>query len=643
MPIAGDFRDIPDLSEDQGLPVRLLGSFVLRVFAWVDGRGDSLQNPLVAAAEPYSITGSPARSRHSLPVWWRTGRRTPLWWLVLVVGSLLLAADSALTFGRHTSPTRFLVVGNAGQVAEFTVGLLFWMWRPRNIVGPLLALWPLLALSNDVPSLFDYSQWSWTVFVALTGLYGAVYVNAVLLFPSGRLRSRYEAVLIAFVYAVLWLHLALPVLLFGGFPGAPPFLHSLFDVGHSWSGIGTWLDAWAVAAIATIVVVDCLLVARVVRAAPGVRRRLVPLVAVFVVLWTFVFVFTSLVTLGVAHEAEWALYPFTAVYGLSALAAAIGLAAVRRRRGDVADLVVELDSVRSGDVRARLGQVLGDPSVVVALRSAERQAWLDGSEQEVSIPGDGSRGVTYVGDGRGVVVHDRDLLDQPRLVEAAGSAALLALENDRLQAQLRAQMAEVRDSRTRLVEGDDRERRSLQRDLRTRVELQLRELDAGLAALSGRLDVTGDSLLTDVRGELAVALTELDELAHGIHPAVLAEAGLAGALRTLADRTPVPVDVRSCPGRLPASVETAVYFLVAEALANVARYSCATRASVEVQTDRGLARIEIHDDGIGGADPDRGSGLRGLSERVSALGGKLRVHSPPDGGTTLLAEIPCPS
>ncbi len=136
---------------------------------------------------------------------------------------------------------------------------------------------------------------------------------------------------------------------------------------------------------------------------------------------------------------------------------------------------------------------------------------------------------------------------------------------------------------------------------------------------------------------------ELGELAHGIHPTMLDEAGLAGALKTLAARTPVPVDVRSSGERLPEPVETAAYFVVAEALANVARYSRATRASVDVRSDRGLARIEIRDDGIGGADPSGGSGLRGLSDRVSALGGKLRVSSPPGGGTTLLAEIPCTS
>src|SRR5262249_56150672 len=120
------------------------------------------------------------------------------------------------------------------------------------------------------------------------------------------------------------------------------------------SELGTWLHVWAWATIATIVVLDCLLIARVARAAPGVRRRLLPLASVFVVLWTFVFVFTSLVVLGVTKEAEWALWPYSAVYGLSAFAAAVGLAAVRRRRGDVPDLVVEVARTPAGDVTDRL-------------------------------------------------------------------------------------------------------------------------------------------------------------------------------------------------------------------------------------------------------------------------------------------------
>lgn len=594
----------------------------------------------LAELAPARVSERATRGRRPVPVWWQTGRRTPLWWAVFAGGSALLAYVIDVEAKRHVLPRPDLVLASAGQVAEFAVGLAFWMWRPRNPVGPLLTLWPLLAVTTDLPYDFLGSQLAWTGFLATAGLYGAVYVNAVLLFPSGRLRSRSVILVVACVYAVLWAH-HLPILLFDGWPGAPPFLHSLLYAGHTWSGMKTWLNVWAVAGIVTIAVVDFLLLVRVWRAPPGARRRLLPLIAVFVVLWTFVFVYTSLVTLGVEPETVWALYVYSSVYGLSAVAAAIGLSLVRRRRGDVADLVVALDQVRSGDVRERLAQVLGDPSVVVALWSTERGAWVDEHRHEVTVPADGSRGVTHVGDGRAVVVHDRDLLDQPRLVEAAGSAALLALENDRLQAELRAQMAQVRASRARLVEGDDRERRRLQSALRSKVQLQLGELHAGLASLSDRLDDTGESLLAEVRDELAAARAELDELAHGIHPTVLGEAGLAGALRTLAARTPVPVEVRSCRERLPEPVETAAYFVVAEALANVARYSQATKASVEVRNEQGLARIEIRDDGVGGADPDSGSGLRGLSDRVAALGGRLRVSSPPGGGTTLLAEIPC--
>jgi hypothetical protein len=176
--------------------------------------------------------GFPTQGGHWPPVWWQTGRRTPLWWLVFVGGSVLLAVETLLEVQRKTLPFPDLGLALAGQVAEFTVGLLFWMWRPRNIVGPLLALWPLLALTTDLPAIFLGSRTAWRVFLLTAGLYGAVYVNAVLLFPSGRLQSRRMILVVACVYAVLWAHW-LPVLLFNGWPGAPPFLHSWLYVGHS--------------------------------------------------------------------------------------------------------------------------------------------------------------------------------------------------------------------------------------------------------------------------------------------------------------------------------------------------------------------------------------------------------------------------
>ena len=422
--------------------------------------------------------------------------------------------------------------------------------------------------------------------------------------------------LIAFVYAVLWLHLALPVLLFGGFPGAPPFLHTTCISGipgrdsvHGWTS-GRWpvsrRSCWWTASSWPV---SCV---RRRASADGWCRW-----------WrSSSFSGRSSSSSQASSPSGWSTRPSgPSIRSPRCTAcrhfAAAGLAAVRRRRGDVAALVVELDKVRVGDVRERLAQVLGDPSVVVGLWSPEREAWLDRSGQAVAVPADGSRGVSYLGDRRGVVIHDRDLLDQPRLVEAAGSAALLALENDRLQARLRAQMAEVRDSRTRLVEGDDRERRSLQRDLRTGSSCSSASSTPSLAALSGRLDVAGESLLTDVRGELAVALTELDELAHGIHPAVLARPGW-----------PRPADARgpdAGPGRRP---------LVPGRLPRRSKRRCTSSSPRRLQTshatrappgigrgaaDRGLARIQIHDDGIGGANPDQRLGAPrpvGESERA---------------------------
>jgi signal transduction histidine kinase len=142
--------------------------------------------------------------------------------------------------------------------------------------------------------------------------------------------------------------------------------------------------------------------------------------------------------------------------------------------------------------------------------------------------------------------------------------------------------------------------------------------------------------------ELSQALEELRELARGIHPAVLSDRGLGPALESLAQRATVPVELVSVPSeRLPAAVEAAAFFVVSEALANVAKYAGATSVSVRVRRENGAALVEVEDDGVGGADPGRGSGLRGLADRVAALDGTIRVESPPGRGTRVAAEIPC--
>ena len=258
------------------------------------------------------------------------------------------------------------------------------------------------------------------------------------------------------------------------------------------------------------------------------------------------------------------------------------------------------------------------------------------------------RAVTTLGSADAPVaalVHDPVLLERRGLLAAAGAAAGLALENERLQAELRAQLAELRASRARIVTAGDEERRRLERDLHDGAQQRLLSLGLALQLARAKLgpDANGATeLLTEADAELRAALDELRELARGIHPAVLTEQGLVAALRSLAQHSSVPVTIAAVPEeRVPAPAEAAAYFLVSEALANVAKYARATRVRISVAHADGRVLVDVDDDGVGGADPSRGSGLRGLADRVHALDGRLALDSPPGRGTHLHAEIPC--
>jgi signal transduction histidine kinase len=193
------------------------------------------------------------------------------------------------------------------------------------------------------------------------------------------------------------------------------------------------------------------------------------------------------------------------------------------------------------------------------------------------------------------------------------------------------------------VRTADEERRRLERNLHDGAQQRLLGLGMALQLLHGHVDAGGGGLLEESEAELQQALRDLRELARGIHPAILTDSGLGAAIRTLAQRAPLPVDVDADEERLPAPVETAAYYVVAEALTNVAKYSRASRATVNVRRDDGLLRIDVRDDGVGGADPAGGTSLRGLGDRVGALNGMLRIHSPAGIGTHVTAEIPCES
>jgi signal transduction histidine kinase len=204
---------------------------------------------------------------------------------------------------------------------------------------------------------------------------------------------------------------------------------------------------------------------------------------------------------------------------------------------------------------------------------------------------------------------------------------------------------ELLASRARIVEAGDAERRRLERNLHDGAQQRLVSLSLSLRLAQAKLASdahAADEILSGASVELALALEELRELARGIHPAVLTDRGLGPALESLADRTPVPVEFEQLPAdRLPPPVEAAAFYVVSEALANVAKYAEASSVSVSVAQEDGYAVVEVADNGVGGADPTGGSGLRGLSDRVAALEGRLAIVSPPGAGTRIRAEIPC--
>jgi signal transduction histidine kinase len=331
------------------------------------------------------------------------------------------------------------------------------------------------------------------------------------------------------------------------------------------------------------------------------------------------------------------------------LSLGFGLLWGRAARSAVADLVVELERTPPGRVRDALARVLGDPSLELALWLSDRQTYVDGEGRPVELPGtDAGRAVTVLGPAEAPVaalVHDPALRERGALLVSAGAAARLALENERLQAELLAQLTELRASRARIVSAGDEERRRLERDLHDGAQQRLLSLGLALQLAQAKLgpEANGASeLLAEADEELRAALDELRELARGIHPALLTEQGLGPAVRSLVDRSPVPVTIASLPERrLPAPAEAATYFLVSEALANVAKYAHASSVRVSVADTDGGVLVDVDDDGVGGADPARGSGLRGLADRVHALDGQLTVESPLGHGTHLHAAIPC--
>jgi signal transduction histidine kinase len=311
----------------------------------------------------------------------------------------------------------------------------------------------------------------------------------------------------------------------------------------------------------------------------------------------------------------------------------------------VTGLVVDLGSpAQAATLRTKLARALGDPLLVVAYRLRETGDFVDDAGRPVQLPPYGSgRTVTPLvdrGEEVAVLVHDERLLADRELLESVAAAARIAVANASLQAEALAKAAELEASRRRIVEAADAQRRGIHQKLEVGPGQRLESVASLLASARTAVAADDAGAIAAVETELVEARRELEEFAHGVLPAALTEEGLMPAVTVLAHRSAVPVEVTGNVGRLPAPVEAALFYVCSEALANVIKHAAASHATIGVRTDGERVVIEVADDGVGGAGPNRGSGLLGLADRVEALGGTLRVASPLGAGTRIIAELP---
>jgi signal transduction histidine kinase len=568
--------------------------------------------------------------------------------LALAPAALAVGAATAtlvLTGDVAESPTVTATFGLVIGLGWCFTGLEEWRRRPANRIGPLMVClgfaWFL--------SLLEYAAYSplFTVGRFFTVLYIAFFAHVLLAFPSGRLEGRLSKAIVIAAYVDTTVIVGIAALFDNDRAAGVENLalvqgrNDLSEgLGNLASGTGVVLTLLSLAVVAL----------RWRRASPPQRRVVAPVL--FSACAAAAIGGLGLLFETFRDEVDLAGLAFLAAFAVVPFAFKAALLRSRLARGAVADLVIELGETRApGKLRDSLARALHDPSIGLAYWLPEQERYADVEGRAVELPPEGGPRVATVVEREGrriaALVHDASLREDPDLVDAVCAAAGLALENERLQAELRARLDELRASRARIVEATDTTRKRIERNLHDGTQQRLVSVSMALGLADSKLASDPDAarqILEEAREGLGVALQELRELSQGIHPGILTERGLGPALEELAYRAPVPVDVAvSLDRRLPDRVEAAAYFVVAEGLANVAKYASAKAVLVSVERRNGRALVEVADDGVGGADPSRGSGLRGLADRVEALGGALALESPRGLGTVLRAEIPCES
>ncbi len=565
--------------------------------------------------------------------------------LAVGLGALAVAQGPGrfTTYAGRSGLTATLIV--AAGLALVVAGLVTSFSRPAGRIGDLAVLAGLVWFAPVWVGWDKGLPLVRSLAMLVAGFAFPLLLHLVVAYPSGRLRGAVARALVAAVY----LEAALATL------GQALFRDPFFDP-NCWAncsdnlfllrslprlarGIET-TDRWFIAAAAAALVTLC--AGRLLQDSGPARRTLLPVATPAILLAGAVMAHAiALQRMPQEDPSDPAFRTIFALGCVAVLLLATGLvwAAVRTRvqRRAVARIATSLGQAPPpGSLRAALAKAVGDPDLQIAYRLPDAEYYVDADGRPVAEPvaGPGRAITALIRDGRriAVVSHTAALPDLERQI---GAAVRLALENERLQAEVLAQLDQLRASRVRIIETGDTERRRLERDLHDGAQQRLLALSYDVRLARAHAQADGDpqtgSLLTQATDQAQAALGELRELAHGIYPAILAEAGLGAALATLADAAPLPVELRGADqGRYPAAVETAAYLLVAEALQDAAGRD-ASHTTVSTVRTGGRLVVTVNDDGT-----DRTAAMVQLADRIGALDGRLAVEP-----RRLRAELPC--
>lgn len=592
--------------------------------------------------------------------WPRAARRplSPALLLVLLTGTGLIAIEALLlvTSGLWPAWPQLLFPG----VAALYVlgGVLAASRRSGNRFGALMVLGGLTLWAAGLEGIDEPALTSVGFVVALMPF--AAVIHLMLAFPSGRLRSRAERLLVGTTYAAM-LALIAPTYLWG--QGAEPWAPALALADRpDLAAAGT--TARDILGAALLLVAASFLLRHHRAATPAQRRRLGPLYLYGAFVWVFVLLSARVLP----HVFDPEVLFIAQLAALAGVPLAFGLAV---RRGGFArtselDQLTAWEAMRAGGgagLTGVLAAALGDPSVRLAIWDPDAGGYVDGrggdgkpravdrrgAAVDLAGPGEARVDIDLGGRPVGAIFYDATVIGDPAVVRDAGRTVALALDHERLTAELSASHEHLRRSRARLADAAEGERRRIARDLHDGIQGRLVVLGVEIDGLARdpRLPAEARSEAGAVRRRLDDVARELGDLVQGLAPAGLVENGPAEAIEDLADRVPVPVAVAIEPGEreaitaVPGAVAAAAYFVVAEALANALKHSGAGALAVVLGCRGGRLRVEVRDDGAGGAEPGRGNGLRNMADRLEAVGGTLAVESAPGRGTSVVGEIPC--